>query len=302
MMPTGVAETFPKNETAKSVDALAKLYSDAYETTLDAVSAPVKVWDHADFLGGIKEPGMQTSAFEKIESMLGDVLPESGSMISAKRAHQIESNLKAKAYNWKGSTDAFQREQGNALNEAAQEFGESWRHQVAQTAPLVAKQVSELDHNFRNFVPLRRAASKSPDLVDPNNYTPRVLLNAIRMGDKSLDKGRWLEGNLPQQKFAQAAEEVLGSRALGEGSPKLAVPGTLAAGAFVPVSALAIVSGSMLYAHPTIQRVLTGQNITQKAFTKWYDALPDAEKQAFVRSAQQFLAQGGREVGMQGGE
>jgi hypothetical protein len=263
---------------AETIDELSSGFRKAYEDTLSSAKVPITVPSIDDLLDGIDVPGATKKMYKQASTFLQDLLP-SGDQMTAKAAQQVESKLKARAFQYKGSIDPSQREQGYLMEQIAGNFAEHWRGQLDA---VTGKSIAEIDRQFSQFMPVRRAAGKA--LTEPASYTPKVLLRAIRQGDRSVDKTRFTKGGLPQQELAQAAETVLGSKSLDPGALRGTIGGIGALGSLAVHTPAALIGlgAATVYSTPWVQRFLIGQSVSQKAFERFWNSASLEGRQRFI--------------------
>lgn len=254
-------------EAAKSVDDLSRAFNDAYEGALTGKTfASLPAFNAADTVDAVARDlpvtdGQIAQAKRFVTDVFKSNLEAGGSdeLFDAATAHRIESMLKGKAANYKSSADASQRDFGQLLHEVANDWRGKWRGALA---PADAQAIGALDAQYRQFVPVRRAA-KTGSLTDPDKYTPQTLLRAIRASDRGPNKGQFVAGTAPQQKLASAAADLLGSKVNDSGTAERLMTAT-AIGAPAAVFGLTPEAiGSLLlamgYSTQVAQKYLTGQ-------------------------------------------
>lgn len=196
--------------------------------------------------------------------------------------HQAaETRAKTLAFGYIKSSDPEQQALGDLLYKMADTFKETWRKGLPESA---RKPLDIVDDLYANYVPLRTAAAKNPNVAAPDEYTPKFLLNTIRRLDPAQSKSGFRAGALPQQQLAQAAEDVLGSKSLDQSS-LAGIVGTTGVGLgahALGLPALAVVGAASVYAHPLVQRYLTGMGVGQRQFVDWWDKLPAAQRTQFL--------------------
>ena len=258
-------------EMAKSLDTLGDAFKSAYTKTLDDLTfraAPpntTNVFDAfteelPDTVGRVAYVRPVTEAdVARAEALVSNVFDIAENSGTPKSAHWIESRLKELAWKQKTSLDPNKREYGELLHDIANAWGQQWRGQLTGTG---ADEIRALDNQFAKFIPLRRAGATG-SLADPDTYTPKQLLRAIRAGDKTPNKGQFQAGTLPQQQLASAADKVLGSKIPDTGTASRlmtgAVLGTGAAVTGMGVPAILTAGAALGYSTPMVQKWLTGQ-------------------------------------------
>lgn len=299
-LPEGMV--MPK-DAADSVDKLSDALSQAYESTLSSApfkegAAPFEALGNLDDLirqrihnDGLHITDVQAaSAKALIESMLEPLERMGHGNHTPRMAQRVESKLKEAAFRYKSAADPAHKEFGALLRSVAGEWADKWRTALPEP---VRQSVDQLDDAYAKFVPLRRAAATG-NLTDPNAYTPRVLLQAIRAGDKTPSKSRFVKGDLPQQQLATAANQVLGNKIPDTGTSErlitggvLGTGGALVAGAWPTVGAIAAGYG---YGTRPAQKYLTGQLDLQKWLAENWSRLPPEAQQQILSA----LSQAGR--------
>lgn len=229
-----------------------------------------------------KTPGSTPSMLKTLGRELEDL---KGQFTDASPAtfHKAESTLKQLAFKFKGSPNPEQKIYGDMLADAAGGLRESWRSALP---PATQDALAKVDAAYAQFVPIRSASTKYVQtLDDPENYTPRMLLQALRQKDTTLGKSQFRE--TPQGSLAQAGEAAIGSRSnapnTGSGIGSLILGGGASALGHTPEALLAASLGAA-YGTKTGQQVMIGSLPLQRALI---DALR--------RSAPAVALQGTRE-------
>ncbi len=251
------------SEAVQSVDQLAKAFSDAYEGALQSTPFPKQAtsFDPLATVARMAEdhPITDGQVAQAERFVMNTFKANMSDDATAASAHRIESLLKSKAYQYKSSSDASQRDLGGMLHDVASEWGQTWRGAL----PAEARQaIGAIDSQYARFVPVRRAAGKgSATTID--EITPSQMLTAIRQGDRTPNKTRFIAGGMPQQELATAAQNVIGSKVPEPGFfPQLAGVGAVGGvGALFGLSPQ-VIGGALLglgYSTKTAQAYLTGQ-------------------------------------------
>lgn len=205
---------------------------------------------------------------------------------SAQAAQQAESVLKREASNLRASQDPMQRNMGEALRRIADDWRNHWRNGLDDTT---REGLKGIDSQYREFVPVRRAAAKG-NLEDPDAYSPKQLLGAIRAGDRTPNKTGFIRGDEPMQDLARAGSELLPSKMPDSGTAgRLAMGGLLGGTAVAGMSpaVAATMLGTMGYSTKRVQRYLTRQ-------------MPRSEWRAMDARIRQMTQAGGRVGGAAG--
>jgi hypothetical protein len=300
----------------ETISELGKAFNKAYQDTLKPMGSNT-VWTNLDNSGvGLKisdvvkavakdNPVNSKQVYEASTAAL-DILNRAvrANGATSLAAHNAESDLVEMALRYKRSQDPAQQYYGALLHDVADTFGGMWRSQIPATK---AQAINALDSQYEKFMPVRSAAMHG-DLANPENYTPKVLLNAVRTAaTRSGASGQFLANNRAQQQLATAAENVLGSGSnqpsLGQvvggvGSALGAAGAHLAGASTVGPAAVAGVGLATFYSLPGVQRYLTGQGVPQRAFEAWLQAQPQQQQQAILSG----IAQAGRALVQQQGQ
>ncbi len=130
-----------------------------------------------------------------------------------------QSAIRGQAYTFSTSTDAYQKQLGDSLNDVAGELFEV----LAKESPDLATQLKKVDTAYSRFVPLQKATAKA----DEGIFTPAKLRQEIRAGGRRTPAAM-ARGELPMQQLAEVGQDVLGAKLPETGS---AVRGMLGFGA-----------------------------------------------------------------------
>ena len=118
-------------------------------------------------------------------------------------------------------------ELGNALIDTAAAMNEM----AARTSGKFGDLLGKANAAHRNMRGVRIATASTGAAGNQGVFMPSQLLSGIRSADKSPDKLNFARGNLPLQKYAQAAQEILPSKMPDSGTPgRLMRSGLLGAG------------------------------------------------------------------------
>jgi hypothetical protein len=203
---------------------------------------------------------------------------------------QITGNLGTQAKSFGSSTDAYQRQLGDALSQAQSLF----RQGLTASNPDQAAALNAIDTGYANYARIRQAAASAGD--KSNGFTPAQLASAIRAQDKTVGKGATATGQALMQDLSNAGREVLPSSVADSGTPFRAAVGSLAtlAGAHVAGGELAHVGGMLagpiagMAGVATLPYTKLGQAAMQKIL---------AERPGYAASVAAMLRQGGPLLG-----
>ena len=150
-------------------------------------------------------PGITGKMLASIETEIGEALSRAQ---SPRDYHRAVSNLKQLAHTYKSSPDPTHRLYGQGLSKATDEVNSTWRQMLPADTQAALAQV---DHAWSQFVPIRSASTKYVQTLDAaENYTPRMLQQALRQRDASLGKTQFRE--TPQGQLAHQGETTIGSK------------------------------------------------------------------------------------------
>lgn len=167
--------------------------------------------------------------------------------LSKEAFKEAQSAIRGKAYQFGTSTDAYQKDLGDALNDVAGELFEV----LQKEAPELATQLQKVDTAYSRFVPLQKAAAKGEEAV----FTPAQLRQQIRAQGRRTPAAM-ARGELPMQRLAETGQNILGARLPDSGT---ATRGLISLGALggggaavgLPLEAMALGAGmSSLYTTP----------------------------------------------------
>lgn len=235
---------------------------EAYEAAESAIS---KSYD--DVIKAIDLPAgktFTTSVGKKVSEYAGDLPEREAKMLSriinrelmgriqdgrlTKQAFKdAQSSIRGEAYSFSTSTDPYAKKLGDALNDVAGEMFDL----LAKEAPDLASQLKKVDAAYSRFVPLQRAAARAEEGI----FTPAQVRSQIRAGGRRTPAAM-ARGELPMQRMAETAQEILGPRLPESGSAVrglvgLGALGGMGAGAGVPLEAMALGGlASSLYTRP----------------------------------------------------
>lgn len=257
-------------DAAASIDSLSKAFSEGYQSVLGQArfrpDAQLNL-NPTDLVGNVSVMGATKAQMAQARQEVHEVLKHLEDWgATPVTLHQAERMLKEQAYKYKSSAEPHSRIYGEVLAGAADNLRQSWRGGLT---PATFNALSALDDAYSKYVPIRRAAANSQGVVE--EYTPRALQRAIKAGDKTPNKSRYLAGGEPQQELANAAEKVIGSTVpkpteLGLAT-MLGAGGASVLGGMTPAY-LAAVGAGLGYGSRPVQRALVGDLPGQRALAE----------------------------------
>ena len=162
----------------------------------------------------------------------------------------VESELGAKAAMYGKSTQASERELGDALLEAQNIL----RQQAARQNPVYADALSKANQAWAKLVRTEGAAKASS--VSDGIFTPGQYLGAIKANSKSVRKRDFSRGTALGQDFAAAGQRVLGNTYPDSGTAGRMLPVLQGAAALAEPMTLSATLGGMASYTPAMQRAL----------------------------------------------
>ena len=174
----------------------------AYDDVLSRSSANALETDFVNKMASLRSmvsslPAKEQKAFDAIiEREIGGRMAPNG-MVNAENLQAVKSGLGTEAQNFATSTDAYQRQLGQALKQADQEF----RDLVTRANPQNATELAAIDKAYANFKRIQRAAAGVG--TEDGVFTPAQLLSAA----KACHEQGWqsLALNVQEETAAQAS-------------------------------------------------------------------------------------------------
>ena len=189
-------------------------------------------------------------------------------MVNAENLQAVKSGLGTEAQNFATSTDAYQRQLGQALKQADQEF----RDLVTRANPQNATELAAIDKAYANFKRIQRAAAGVG--TEDGVFTPAQLLSAAKAMDRTKDKRAFSEGTALLQDLAAAGKEVMPSKVPDSGTagrllsnittPNGLLSTLLGAGAALPLSAVYSKTGSKVINSAVNNGAIPARNALQR--------------------------------------
>jgi len=164
--------------------------------------------------------------------------------LNGKNINDAIAGIRDRAAQFKKSPGAWERDLGNALDEAAGEVFSL----MERTNPQLARELLQTKKGWATFKSLQKAASSVG--AEDGVFTPAQLHNAVKAGDRTKDKRAFSEGVALLQDLTSAGKAVLPSKLPNSGTADrllsnvmnpLQWPG-IAGGALASLPALAMYS------------------------------------------------------------
>lgn len=156
----------------------------------------------------------EASKFNSImKDTLGRVNPQTG-MMTGETLKTVQSKLTTEAKKFGSSSDAYQKELGEALMEA----GRIVRDSLPRTNPQYASELAKANEAWANYARIRQAASSTATGAREGIFSPAQLAMAVRSADKTVGKGASAKGQALMQDLAEQGTQVLGSKVPDSGT------------------------------------------------------------------------------------
>ncbi|MBL8353173.1 MAG: hypothetical protein JNL87_23005 [Burkholderiaceae bacterium] len=261
---------------------------------VDMTGMSLDVINAAKVQHNLTDEQLDTLASTVINTINSHSVGESMGAMKPSTANEIGKRLLKLSQRYKSAPDPRQADFGHALEQVAY----TWRdHTAAKLGD--PPDLLRLNQDWSNYAPLREIA-KTGDLANPSEYTPKLLLQAIRRGDRSANKSGFIEGgDLPQQALAKAGQDVIGSPS-GVTSPieKAVGIGGAVLGAYSNLPLTAALSGTVLalYSKPVQELLISAaQNgTTVSRFLADHPELHGVVAQSIAARQSQDRPQSGR--------
>jgi len=197
-------------------------------------------------------PRQQQRTFQNtFDSIFTDISPNG--TIGADVFKRIDSKIGKEAANFTGSTDAYQRQLGDALTELQTSIAASGR----RANPVADDMFTAADRAYANLVRLEGASKAA--INSEGVFTPGQLNAAIRQADQSVRKRAVGRGTALMQDLGNAGQQVLGNKVPNSGTAdRLMLGGAgVSAGLVNPAIPLSLLGGAAMYTGP-MQSLLRG--------------------------------------------
>lgn len=188
-----------------------------------------------DDLGNLKsmvggDDVMNAAEKSKFSKIIGNALESrmTGKAITGQALKDVESELGEKAAKF-GAGTVSERQLADALKEAQGAL----RQSLTRQNPNYAKELSNINKGYANFKVVQKAAASSKK---DGVFTPNQLQTAVRMADKSKDKGKFAKGEAIMQDLGGASSRKLPNSIPNSGTVDRALMLSLALSAGAPIA------------------------------------------------------------------
>ncbi len=194
----------------KGIKALREKLSGAYDSALHDVTFradPKFALDLHQLDSMVTElPDEMAQQFRKLlANRVIKRLEPTGTM-SGETFKQVEDELEKFATRYQSSTDAAQRDLGDAV----EQMNALLRENLARTNPAKAAELKKVNAAWAMFARLRKAAATRA--TSDGVFSPADLLATTRAADKRVDKGAFAEGDALLQDLAAAGHSVISNK------------------------------------------------------------------------------------------
>ena len=166
----------------------------------------------------------------------------------------LDSHLTTIGGRFKGSTDAYQQQAGDAIAE----LQNALRNTALRQNPAAAKAMQDANAAWANLVRIEGASKAAAN--NGGLFTPGQLMSSVRQADKSVRDRATARGTALMQDFATSGQSILGNKVPNSFTTDRALIGAGALGGsslLSPLATAGILGGAGLYTQP-VQSLLTG--------------------------------------------
>lgn len=157
-------------------------------------------------------PEREARAFDQLIAREIEPRMAPGGQINAENLQAVKSAIGQNVSDFSTSTDAYQRQLGQAMKQLQAEFTDL----VRRANPQNADDLKAIDAAYANFKRIQRAASGVG--AQDGIFTPAQLKSAAKALDKTKDKRGFSEGTALLQDLAEAGQSVLPSKVPDSGT------------------------------------------------------------------------------------
>lgn len=166
----------------------------------------------------------------------------------------LDSHLTNVAGRFRGSTDAYQKQAGDAIGALQQAL----RDTALRQNPAAANAMQDANSSWANLVRIEGASKAAAN--NGGVFTPGQLMVAVRQADKSVRDRATARGTALMQDLASAGQTVIGNKVPNSFTTDRALIGAGALGGsslLSPATTAGLLGGGLLYTKPA-QSLLTG--------------------------------------------
>lgn len=228
-------------------------------------------------------PKSERAVFNRNLENLKSELSPNGSLL-ADSYGRIKSKIGADAADFSGSSDAYQKKLGSALQEMQSILVKNAKRANPEAGALRDK----ADEAFANLVRVQGASVGGK--LKEGVFTPGQLLTAIRGADKSVRDNATAKGQALMQDLGNAGQFVLGNKIPNSGTADRLMLGGAGLGAYAlnPAIPAGLLGGAAMYSNP-VQSLLGSAVSSRPSYAK-----PVSD---FVRERSPYLIPAGVQAG-----
>jgi hypothetical protein len=216
----------------EGIEAVEKQLNNAYDKILPNITFQATPQFNANIanlrsmVSAKLDPALSKRFDLELNQAIGSKLSPQTGMMDGIAFKQAESQLGSLARKFQSSTDAFQKDLGDAFAQAQAEL----RNSLKGSNPQVQAELSNINKGWANFTRLQTAGAKANTA---EMFTPSQLAQAVRQGDTSVRKGAVARGNALMQDLSDAGVNILPSKTPDSGTAgRLAAMGLIGGGAY----------------------------------------------------------------------
>jgi hypothetical protein len=181
---------------------------EAYDEVLSRMSFTLTPQVSSGILNSLNKatlpsPGQRSIVEGIINKVMLDKFPPSG-VVDGQQIKNIESSLRKESIKYLSSTNANDREVGDALQIVLKEL----KKDIYDQNPRLTPQLRRIDSAYGDLAVMKIAAANTG--AQSGVFTPKQYQQAVRQADQSRKKARFAEGRARGQKEAEAALEMIG--------------------------------------------------------------------------------------------
>lgn len=181
---------------------------DAYNSLLPKLSGDINEPQFSQDMSNLKSmvgqlPAQEQKTYDNIISRELTNRTAPNGKITGDSLKEIESGLGTQIKNFSSSSDAYQRQLGDALKETQSSF----RGMIERVNPDYSGDLQNINEGYANYARLRTAAGYLG--ANDGTFTPAQLASSVRAADKTVGHGGYATGNAYMQDLSDAAKNIL---------------------------------------------------------------------------------------------
>lgn len=247
-----VGESVRGLDGSEAVGELSKRIGKAYDEVLPKMGVNVLDENFVGRMANLREmvktlPAEEARQFDAIIAREIDGRVAKNGVLSGQNLKSAWMALRDTAHQYSNSTDAYQKQLGQAVKQAFQELKD---HVATSNSAVNVSALKNADLAWANFKRVQRAAGSLG--ADEGNFTPAQLQSAVKAMDRSKDKARFAEGDALMQDLSAVGKKRLSGKVPDSGTAgRVAMgAGALASGALSPAIPAGLLAGAAAYSAP----------------------------------------------------